>query len=86
MVSGESHYFLGHRYRLRVHEHEALARLEIRGLRMPDLYVRPGSAPEKRMAVLQDWYRVRLRERIPPLAAKWQKALGVQARHWSIKK
>lgn len=86
MVSGESHYYLGRRYRLRVHEQAAPARVEIRGLRMLDLYVRPGATPQKRMEVLQGWYRARLKEQIPLLAAKWQKALGVRARHWSIKK
>lgn len=86
MVSGESHYFLGRRYRLRMREQEGPARVEIRALRMLDLYVRPGSTPEKRLEVLQDWYRAQLREQIPRLATKWQKKLRVQARHWNIKK
>ena len=86
MVNGESHYFLGRRYRLRVHEQEGPARVEIRGLRMLDLFVRPGSAAEKRRDVLQDWYRAQLKRAVPPLIAKWQRALGVRASTWTIKK
>lgn len=55
MVSGESHYLLGRRYRLRVHEHEAPPRVAIRGLRMLDLFVHPGTGADQRLAVLERW-------------------------------
>ena len=86
MVNGESHYFLGQRYRLRVHEHEAPARVAVRGIASLDLFVRPGAGAEQREAVLLHWYREQLRALIPPLLAKWQPILGVQARAWGIKK
>src|SRR5665647_219740 len=44
MVSGESHYFLGQRYRLRVHEHDAPPRVAVRGVANLDLFVRPGTS------------------------------------------
>jgi predicted metal-dependent hydrolase len=86
MVNGESHYFLGRRYRLRVHEQDGPARVAIRGLRMLDLFVRPGSSGEKRLEVLDAWYRAQLKEIVPPLLAKWQRALNVEASAWGIKK
>lgn len=86
MVNGESHYFLGQRYRLRVHEHEAPARVAVRGIASLDLFVRPGAGAEQREAVLLHWYREQLRALIPPLLEKWQPILGVQASHWGIKK
>ncbi len=86
MVNGESHYFLGQRYRLRVHEHEAPARVAVRGIASLDLFVRPGSSGEQREAVLLNWYREQLKVLIPPLLEKWQPLLGVQASHWGIKK
>ena len=52
MVSGESHYFLGRRYRLRVHELNASPKVAIRGIASLDLFVRPGSTTEQREAVL----------------------------------
>ena len=86
MVNGESHYFLGQRYRLRVHEHEAPARVAVRGIASLDLFVRPGASAEQREAVLLHWYREQLKALIPPLLEKWQAILGVQARAWGIKK
>lgn len=86
MVNGESHYFLGRRYRLRVHEHDGAARVALRGVASMDLFVRPGASAERREAVLLDWHRASLRSVITDLLAHWQPVLGVQASHWGIKK
>lgn len=86
MVNGESHYFLGRRYRLRVHEHDAPARVALRGVASLDLFVRPGSSVEQREAVLLRWHREQLKALIPPLLEKWQPVLGVQIAAWGVKK
>jgi predicted metal-dependent hydrolase len=86
MVNGESHYFLGRRYRLRVHEVDAPARVALRGVASMDLFVRPGSSVERREAVLQDWHRASLRSVITDLLVYWQPKLGLQAADWGIKK
>lgn len=86
MVNGESHYVLGRRYRLRVIEHAGPPRVALRGKATIDLFVRPESSAEQREAVLQRWYRERLKALIPPLLEKWQPVLGVQATEWGIKK
>lgn len=86
MVNGESHYFLGQRYRLRVHEQDGPAKVAVRGIASLDLFVRPGASAEQREAVLLHWYREQLKAMIPPLLEKWQLILGVQASHWGIKK
>lgn len=86
MVNGESHYFLGQRYRLQVHEQGAPASVAVRGIASLDLFVRPGASAEQREAVLLHWYREQLKTLIPPLLEKWQPTLGVQANHWGIRK
>jgi len=86
MVNGESHYFLGKRYRLRVHEQDAPARVAVRGIASLDLFVRPGTSAEQREAVLLRWHREQLKALIPPLLEKWQPVLGVQVADWGIKK
>ena len=86
MVSGESHYFLGRRYRLRVKEHDAPARVLFRNRAFLELHVRATIGAKGRERILQDWYRANLRTLIPPLVEKWEKILGVKASAWGIKK
>ena len=86
MVNGESHYFLGKRYRLRVHEVDATPRVAVRGIASLDLFVRPGANAEQREAVLLRWHREQLKALIPALLEKWQPVLEVQVAHWGVKK
>jgi len=85
MVKGESHYFLGQRYRLRVLEHHGAARVR-RGIAFLDIYARPETTAEQRERILQQWYRGQLKALIPPLLEKWQPAIGVQVADWGVKK
>ncbi len=86
MVNGESHYFLGQRYRLRVREHEGPTRVGLRGTASLDLYVRHETTAEQRERILQHWYRQQLKALIPPLLEKWQPVIGVQVADWGVKK
>ena len=87
MVSGESHYFLGQRYRLRVHESGGTAlRVALRGKTIMDLFVRPETTIKRREQVLQDFYRAELKRLVPELLEKWQPKLGVEVRAWGIKR
>jgi len=86
MVSGESHYFLGRRYRLRVHEHDGPPKVVPRGRTLIDFYVRPATPAAQRELVLQRWYRAQLKLLIPPLLAKWERILGIAPADWGIKK
>lgn len=86
MVNGESHYFLGRRYRLRVHEQTGRQYVAIRGLSNLDLFVNPGRTAQQREAVLARWYRQQLNTLIPPLLEQWQTKLGVQVNAWGVKR
>jgi predicted metal-dependent hydrolase len=85
MVNGESHFFLGRRYRLNLIEHQGAGRVILRNKSVMDLYVRPGSNVIKRRKVLLEWYREQLKARVPPLLEKWQPVLGVNPADWGIK-
>lgn len=85
MVSGESHYFLGRRYRLRVLERDGPPIVAVQS-RFIELQVRPGQGKTQREAVLERWYRQQLKQLIPPLIGKWQKILGVALAAWGVKK
>lgn len=86
MVNGESHYFMGKRYRLRVHEIDAPARVALRGLGSIDLFVRPNTDSDQREIILLRWHREQLKTIIPPILEKWQSALKVQVADWGVKK
>jgi len=87
MISGESHYFSGQRYRLRVYTaNEAPDRITVRNASIIELHVRLGATVEYRQKVMMKWYRQHLKEVIPPLLEKWQKRLGVRVSACYIKK
>jgi predicted metal-dependent hydrolase len=86
MVSGESHYFLGRRYRLRVVEHDGAAGVELRNKSKLELHVRPETDAGQRERILHQWYRQQIKELIPPLIEKWQAVLGVRVAEWGVKK
>ena len=86
MVSGESHYFLGRRYRLRVHEEAGPAPVALRGITSLDLFVPPGIDAIRREAILNRWYREQLRVLVRSMVEKWQSVLGVQVANWGIKR
>ena len=86
MVNGESHYFLGRRYRLRVFELDAPSSVAVRGVTSLDLFVRPSTDAKRKEDALLQWYRDQLKTLVPPLLEQWQKTIGVQAAQWGIKK
>lgn len=86
MVSGESHYFLGQRYRLRVVSNGGSSKVVVRNKSTIELHVRAETNSKQRERVLQAWYREQLKKLIPPLLEKWKKALGVEVTECCIKK
>jgi hypothetical protein len=76
LVTGESHYYLGRRYLLDVVERAGPSRVLLADNTTMRLQVRPGADRDARDAVLQRWYRRRLREQIPGLVAKWEPKVG----------
>lgn len=86
MVTGESHYVQGRRYRLRIVEHDGPSEVRFPKNTIIELWVRPGTNDGQREALLQRWYRQQLRTQVPLLIAKWESALEVSVAEWSIRK
>jgi predicted metal-dependent hydrolase len=76
-VERESHYLWGRRYLLSIVEKEVkpFVRLDHRRI---TLTVRPGSTPEKREEIMEEWHRGLLHEAVPPLIRKWETKLEVE--------
>lgn len=86
MVSGESHYFLGRRYRLSVTEGDGPNRITLNGTSDLRMHLRPGTDRDRREQLLNAWYRRHMKELLPDLISKWQPVVGVQVTDWGVKK
>jgi predicted metal-dependent hydrolase len=85
LVSGESHYYQGRRYRLKVIYHDGPGKIVLRNKATLELHARAGSDVAQRQRILQSWYRKKLKELVPPIIAKWEPIIGVEVAEWGIK-
>lgn len=85
-VSGESHYFAGRRYRLKVTEQDCPPKVKLLNNTRIGLSVRPGADRDKREQVLNQWYREQLREQLPPLLDRWEPKMDVSVNEVRIRK
>ena len=85
-VSGESHYFEGRRYRLDVIEDDGRPSVRLINNRKMALRVRRGADRDSREAVLHEWYRGQLRDRLPAVIEKWEPRVGIRVAEVRIKR
>lgn len=86
MVTGESHYVQGRRYRLDVVDVAGRPSVALRDGHTLQLRVRGGASPTERDQLLQRWYRRLLRSQVEDLLAKWEPTIGVEVADWGIRK
>ncbi len=84
-LNKEGHYFLGNRYLLNVIEHNAPPLVIVRHKTI-ELYVRPNTDTQKRQVIMDDWYRLQLKQIAPPIIEKWEKVMNVSINELAIKK
>lgn len=85
-VTGEKHLLFGKEYKLVLNEINKKPSIQIEGGENILLNVRPGSGTVQKEKVMREWYRDRLKEKIPALIDKYEKRLGVKASEWRIKR
>jgi predicted metal-dependent hydrolase len=81
-INRESHYFLGKRYLLRVHETDhpyRYPKVVCKTKTYIDLYVKPGYTADQKAEVVKEWYRAQLKQVLAELVPKWEDILGVKA-------
>lgn len=84
-VSGESHYFNGERYLLKVIYQKGKSKVVIRNKTYMDLFVRENSDQQQRQRVVTEWYRKQLKAKIPSMVNKWQGIVGVSLNGWGVR-
>lgn len=84
-VSGESHFFLGQRYLLKLEEHVGSSKVDIKGIKHIVIKIKPEATTEEKSKVMKEWYRKELKKRVPELITKWEKVIGVESDDWGVK-
>lgn len=84
-VTGEAIFFCGQRFILEVTERAAKPEVIAEGDTLK-LYVRPGSTPAKRRAVIEDFFRSHLRSILPAMIERWEGIMNVKVNEFGIKK
>ena len=86
-ISGESHYFQGKRYLLRVVESEnKKGKVEIKNKRYLDLHVPATASVSKKEKIMEDWYRAELKKQVTNILPKWEQKIGEQTNEWHIRR
>jgi len=85
-VSGESHYFQGRRFRLRVTYGDGAPSVHVVSNTVIELSVRPNTDRDSREALLHHHYRQWLKAQMAPLLAKWESKVGVSVAEVRIRK
>lgn len=86
MVSGESHYLWGKRYRLSIVETSGKHVVTEKGVTRLELAVAKTTSIANRLKILNRFYRQRMQESVAKLLPYWQQKLDVESNHIGIKK
>lgn len=80
-IERESHYLWGKRYLLSVRENGGPTRIELLHNRLV-LHGRPGL----RQMTTEEWYRLQIKQSVPPLIAKWERTMGVKVERFFVQR
>ncbi len=64
---------------------EAAPAIELKHNRMV-LQIRPGTTDSRKQAVLDEWYRARVKEAVPPLITRWEPLMGVKVERFFVQR
>ena len=89
MVDGETHYLWGRRYRLLVNnldtDLKSAQSVKLNRGRLV-LSVNPSASTESKLHLLDEYYRSRLKSKIPDIVQKWSQVTNIGCDSWHIQK
>jgi predicted metal-dependent hydrolase len=86
MVDGESHYYLGQRYQMRVIERRGAAEISIQDKSTIVLACSATASLESKRKALDSWYREQLSEVVSPLLDEWMERFELVGVTWRIRR
>lgn len=81
----ESHYVWGRRYLLKLEKAQGVPSVEIVHNRLV-LRVPEETSAERKEKLLEEWYRLQLRQSVPDLIAKWEQLIGVKVERFFVQR
>lgn len=81
----ESHYVWGRRYLLKLEKAQGVPSVEIVHNRLV-LRVPEETSTERKEKLLEEWYRLQLRQSTPDLIAKWERLMGVKVERFFVQR
>jgi predicted metal-dependent hydrolase len=81
----ETHYYLGKRYLLNVIVANSTPKVVLNHSTI-ELHIKENSTLHQRKVLLNEWYRERLKEKIPPFIKHFEKTLNVKVNEYGIRK
>lgn len=85
MVTGESHYVWGQRYRMKLVNGPGRIRIDISGNKLTMMAPADSTAEQRRNA-MEQWHRATLKQAIPALIAKWEPIIGRSVAKWTVRR
>lgn len=85
-ISGECHYVFGVRYRLELIEQAGEPKITLTNSNILKMFVAQGVSVAAKEKLINDWYRVKLKKRIPVLLDKWQPVMGKKVSDFTVRK
>ena len=81
----ESHYLWGKRYLLKLVEGFHAPSIDLIDDQMV-LRLRPDTPARKKQAIMEEWYRARIMEAVPPLIARWEPMMAVTVEQFFVRR
>jgi predicted metal-dependent hydrolase len=81
----ESHYVWGKPYLLKLIAVDQAPSIDLTHDQML-LRLRPETPARKKQAIMEEWYRARVAEALPPLIAKWEMAMVVKVERFFVRR
>jgi len=84
-IDRESHYAWGKRYLLSISEESQRWSVELKHKRMI-LRIRPGTDENRRRAIMEEWYRIQIKQEAPNIIAKWERLMKVKVTRFFVQR
>jgi predicted metal-dependent hydrolase len=81
----ESHYVWGRPYLLKLIAVDQVPSIDLTQDQML-LRLRAETTARKKQAIMEEWYRVKVTEALPPLIAKWEMAMAVKVERFFVRR